>query len=141
LRSELTFFTDPQNLALIAVAVVSGAMLVWPLVRRGTGGPWVSTLEATMLINQKDALVLDVRDAGEYAQGHILGARNIPLGELEQRVKEIERYKAKPVICACATGNRSGNAAGILRKHGFTNIVNLSGGTAAWQQAGLPTQK
>jgi rhodanese-related sulfurtransferase len=141
LRSELTFLSDPQNLALIAVAVVSGAMLVWPLVRRGAGGPWVSTLEATVLINQKDALVLDVRDAGEYAQGHILGARNIPFGELEQRVKEIERYKAKPVICACATGNRSGNAAGILRKHGFTNVVNLSGGTAAWQQAGLPTQK
>jgi rhodanese-related sulfurtransferase len=137
----MKFFQDPQNLLLIAVALVSGAMLLWPLVRRGTGGPWVSTLEATMLINQKDALVLDVREPGEFAQGHILNARGIPLGELEPRIKEIERYKAKSVICACATGNRSGDAAGILRKHGFTNVVNLRGGTAAWQQAGLPTEK
>jgi len=137
----MKFFQDPQNLLLIAVAFVSGAMLVWPLVKRGTGGPWVGTLEATMLINQKDALVLDVREPGEYAQGHILNARNIPLGELEPRIKEIERYKAKSVICTCATGNRSGAAAGILRKHGFTSVVNLSGGTAAWQQAGLPTEK
>ncbi len=137
----MTFFQDPQNLFLIAVAFVSGAMLVWPLVKRGAGGPWVNTLEATMLINQKDALVLDVRDAGEYAQGHILNARNIPLAELESRIKEIERYKAKPVILTCGTGNRAGNAAGILRKHGFTTVVNLSGGVAAWQQAGLPTEK
>lgn len=137
----MKFFQDPQNLLLIAVAFVSGAMLVWPFVRRGAGGPWVNTLEATMLINQKDALVLDVRDPGEFAQGHILNARNIPAGELETRIKELERYKAKPVILACATGNRSGGAAGILRKHGFANVVNLSGGTAAWQQAGLPTEK
>ena len=137
----MKFFQDPQNLLLVAVAFVSGAMLVWPLVKRGTGGPWVGTLEATMLINQKDALVLDVREPGEFAQGHILNARSIPLGELEPRIKEIERHKAKPVICTCATGNRSGSAAGILRKHGFTNVVNLSGGIAAWQQAGLPTEK
>jgi rhodanese-related sulfurtransferase len=137
----MKFFQDPQNLFLIAVAFVSGAMLVWPLVKRGAGGPWVSTLEATMLINQKDALVLDVREPGEYAQVHILNARNIPLRELEARIKDIERYKAKPVICVCATGNRSGGAAGILRKHGFTTVVNLSGGIAAWQQAGLPTEK
>ena len=137
----MKFFQDPQNLLLIAVAFVSGAMLVWPLVRRGAGGPWVGTLEATMLINQKDALVLDVGEPGEIAQGHILNARNIPAGELEARIKEIERYKAKTVTCACATGSRSGTAAGILRKHGFTNVVTLSGGTAAWQQAGLPTEK
>jgi rhodanese-related sulfurtransferase len=137
----MTFFQDPQNLFLIAVAFVSGAMLVWPLVKRGAGGPWVSTLEATMLINQKDALILDIREPGEYAQGHILNARNIPLGELEARIKDVERYKTKPVICVCATGNRSGSAAEILRKHGFTAVVNLSGGIAAWQQAGLPTEK
>jgi predicted sulfurtransferase len=87
----MKFFQDPQNLLLIAVAFVSGAMLVWPLVRRGAGGPWVNTLEATMLINQKDALVLDVREPGEFAQGHILNARNIPAGELETRIKELER--------------------------------------------------
>jgi rhodanese-related sulfurtransferase len=130
-----------ENIFLIAVAFVSGAMLVWPLVRRGTGGPSVGTLEATMLINQKDAVVIDVSEPGEFAQSHILNARNVPLGEVEARIKELERFKARPVIVSCATGNRSASAAALLRKHGFTNAVNLAGGVAAWQQAGLPTEK
>ena len=130
-----------ENIFLIAIAFVSGAMLVWPLVRRGAAGASVGTLEATMLINQKDAIVIDVREPGEFAQTHILNSRNVPLGEIEARIKELERFKEKPVIVSCATGNRSGSAASILRKHGFTNVVNLAGGVAAWQQAGLPTQK
>jgi rhodanese-related sulfurtransferase len=130
-----------ENIFLIAIAFVSGAMLVWPLVRRGAGGASVGTLEATMLINSKDAIVLDVRTPAEFAQSHILNSRNIPLDEIEARVKELERFKEKPVIVSCATGNRSGSAAAVLRKHGFTNVVNLAGGIAAWQQAGLPTGK
>jgi rhodanese-related sulfurtransferase len=130
-----------ENIFLIAIAFVSGAMLVWPLVRRGVGGAAVGTLEATMLINQKDAVVIDVREPAEFAQSHILNSRNVPLGEIEARLKELERYKDKPVIVACATGNRSGSAAAVLRKHGFASVVNLSGGIAAWQQAGLPTGK
>ena len=130
-----------ENIFLIAIAFVSGAMLVWPLVRRGAAGASVGTLEATMLINQKDAIVIDVREAGEFAQTHILNSRNVPLGEIEARIKELERFKDKPVIVSCATGNRSGSAASVLRKHGFTNVVNLAGGVAAWQQAGLPTGK
>jgi len=101
----------------------------------------VNTLEATMLMNRKDSLVLDVREAGEFAAGHILNARNIPFDELERRLKEIERYKDRAVIVSCAVGNRSGTAAGLLRRQGFTNVVNLSGGMAAWRQAGLPTEK
>lgn len=135
----LKFVTE--NIFLIAIAFVSGGMLVWPLVRRGAGGPSVNTLEATMLMNKKDSLVLDVREAGEFAEGHILNARNIPLDELATRVKEIERYKDKPVVVSCASGNRAGAAAGLLRKNGFSNVVNLSGGIAAWRQAGLPTEK
>ena len=130
-----------ENLALIAIAFVSGAMLVWPLVRRGAAGASVGTLEATMLINQKDAVVIDIREPGEFAQLHILNARNVPLGEIEARIRELERFKEKPVIVSCATGNRSGSTASALRKHGFTNVVNLAGGIAAWQQAGLPTGK
>jgi rhodanese-related sulfurtransferase len=130
-----------ENIFLIAIAFVSGGMLVWPLVRRGAGGPSVNTLEATMLMNKKDSLVLDVREAGEFAQGHLLGARNIPIDELERRVKEIERFKDRPVVVSCAVGNRAGSAGKVLRQHGFTNVVNLSGGIAAWRQAGLPTEK
>ena len=130
-----------ENIFLIAVAFVSGAMLVWPLVRRGGGGPSVSTLEATQLINRQDALVLDVREQAEYAQSHILNSRGLPLSQLEARLGDIEKYKAKPVIVYCATGNRSNTAAALMRKRGFSSVFNLSGSFAAWQQAGLPVQK
>jgi rhodanese-related sulfurtransferase len=137
----MKFLQDPQNWLLLAVALASGTMLIWPLIRRGFGGPSINTLEATLLINQKDAVVVDIRAPGEYAQGHILHARNIPLGELEARIKELDKFKSRPVIVSCANGTRSGNGAAILRKHGFANVSNLSGGIAAWRQAGLPTEK
>lgn len=130
-----------NNLLLIAVAFVSGAMLIWPLVRRGSGGPWVTTLQATHMINREDALVIDVRDAAEYAKGHILGARSAPLADLERRLGELAKFKARPVIVNCESGNRSTNAIAILRRNGFAKVYNLAGGLAAWQQAGLPVEK
>lgn len=130
-----------DNIFLIGVAFVSGAMLVWPLVRRSAGGPSVNTIEATQLINRQDALVLDVREQAEYAQSHILNSRGLPLSQIEARIGDMEKFKNKPVIVYCATGNRSSAAAAALKKHGFSNVVNLSGGFAAWQQAGLPVQK
>ena len=130
-----------DNIFLIAAAVVSGAMLVWPMVRRGSGGPAVSTLEATQLINRQDALVVDVREQAEYAQAHILNSRGLPLSQFEARIGDLEKFKDKPVIVYCATGNRSSAAAAMLRKAGFSKVSNLSGGFAAWQQAGLPVQK
>jgi rhodanese-related sulfurtransferase len=130
-----------DNIFLIAIAFVSGAMLVWPLVRRGAGGATVNTLQATMMINREDALVLDVREPAEFAAGHILNARNIPLGELEKRADELAKWREKPVVVACATGNRSAAAAATLKKHGFAKAVNLAGGFGAWQQAGLPVGK
>ena len=130
-----------KNIFLVMIAAVSGGMLLWPLLRRGAGGPWVSTLQATQLMNREDAVVVDVRAAADFAQGHILGARNIPLAELEKRAGELDRYKARPVIVHCGNGNRAGDGVALLRKSGFGNVVNLTGGYAAWQQAGLPGEK
>ena len=135
----MKFFLD--NIYLIVVAFVSGAMLLWPVVRRGAGGASVSTLEATQLINRQDALILDVRNAEEFQKGHILNARNIPLSQLDSRHSDIARYKGKPVIVACESGSRSGAAAAVLRKQGFAQVFSLSGGIAAWQQAGLPVEQ
>ena len=130
-----------DNIFLIAVAFVSGAMLVWPLVRRGAGGSSVNTLEATQMINRQDALVLDVREQAEFAASHILNARGLPLSQIDVRLGDIEKFKDKPVIVYCASGNRASAAVAALRKHGFSNVVILSGGFGAWQQAGLPVQK
>ena len=126
---------------LVAVAVVSGTMLLWPYLRRGTGGPWVSTLEATQMINREDAVVLDVRDAAEFSAGHLPGARNMPLANIESRSAELDKIKAKPVIVLCADGSRASKAATVLREKGFAKVVNLSGGFPAWQQAGLPVAR
>jgi rhodanese-related sulfurtransferase len=130
-----------NNFLLFVVAFVSGAMLLWPLVRRTTGGPWVNPTQATHLINREDALVLDVRDPGEYGAGHILGAKNIPLIRLGEGGGDLAKRKEKPVIVYCDSGDRSGKAAAALRKQGFTRVVNLAGGIGAWQQAGLPVEK
>jgi rhodanese-related sulfurtransferase len=130
-----------KNWALVAIAAVSGGMLLWPLLRKGTGGPWVTTLQATQMMNRDDAMVIDVRPAAEFAKGHILGARNIPLADLARRAGEFDKHKAKPVIVNCADGRLAGGGVALLRKSGFANVVNLTGGYAGWQQAGLPVEK
>lgn len=130
-----------HNWYLFAIAFVSGAMLLWPLIRRGAAGPTVNTLEATQMMNRSDALVLDLRAADEYAKGHVLGAKSVPLADLERRAADFERHKAKPVIVYDADANRSAGAVAVLRKLGFTSVHNLAGGYAGWLQAGLPVEK
>ena len=129
-----------NNLLLIAVAFVSGAMLVWPLVRRSTGGPQVGPTQATHLINREDALVIDVRDPGEYGAGHILGAKNVPVERMGEKA-ELGKRMDRPLIVYCDTGARAGKAAAALRQQGYTRVLSLSGGLGAWQQAGLPIEK
>ena len=131
-----------ENLLLIAVAFVSGAMLLWPYVRRVGGGPSVNAVQATHLINREDALILDVRDPGEYGSGHILGAKNVPLSRIDAAGSEIAaKRRDKPVIVYCDGSNRATKAAAALRSQGFSRVLNLSGGLGAWQQAGLPVEK
>jgi rhodanese-related sulfurtransferase len=134
-----------NNLLLLAVAFVSGAMLLWPLLRRTAGGPWVTPAQATHLINREDALVIDVRDPGEYGAGHILGAKNVPLARIDEGlsepIRELAKRKEKPMIVYDDGGERSGKAAAALKKQGCSRVVNLSGGLRAWQQAGLPVEK
>lgn len=130
-----------NNFVWIIVAFVSGGMLLWPLVRGRAAGPAVTPAQATLLINREDGVVLDVREPAEYARGHVVNARNIPLATLDKRLSELEKFKNRPVIVCCATGNRSVSAGGTLRKAGFEKVFNLSGGMAAWEQAGLPVTK
>ena len=130
-----------NNLLLFAVAFVSGAMLLWPLVRRSAGGPWVTPVQATHLINREDALVVDVRDPGEYGAGHILGAKNVPLARIDEGSPELAKRKDRPLVVYDDRGERASKAVGALKKQGFSRVVNLSGGIGAWQQAGLPVEK
>jgi rhodanese-related sulfurtransferase len=129
-----------NNILLIAVAVVSGAMLIWPLLRRGAGGPHVDPAGATQLINREDALVIDVREPGEFGAGHILGAKNVPVGTVASRT-DIAKKKDRPLIVYCDSGARASKAAAALREQGYTRVVSLTGGLGAWQGAGLPVER
>ncbi len=86
----------------------------------------------------KGALLIDVREADEYAQGHASGSTLIPLGQLANRLTEIASYKNKPVVLICRSGRRSGQALALLEKAGFSAAANIEGGMNAWQKAGLP---
>ena len=131
-----------DNLFIIVLAVASGVMLLWPLVsRKLSGGKQLDTLEAVQKINHNDAIVIDVREPAEIAQGKIPKAKHIPLGELKGRLAEMEKYKTKPIIVVCRSGNRSAGACGVLAKNGFTDVYNLAGGMVAWGQANLPVEK
>lgn len=125
-----------QNLVYVALALVSGAMLLATSFRRG--GNEVNPTQATLLINRDDAVVIDVRDAGEFASGHLQGARNIPVARFAERASELEKLKDRPVIVCCASGVRSVKACEELKKLGFSRVHGLEGGISAWAAAGLP---
>ena len=142
--SFLTFLQkNPWHMMLFGTAVVTGGMLIWPLVNRllGAGAPQVGPTEAVQLINRRDALVLDVRDKAEFAAGHIPNARNIPLPELGGRLREIEKFKARPIVISCQSGARAAGVCGLLKKNGFGEVFSLRGGIGGWVEASLPVEK
>ena len=131
-----------QNLWLVVLFVGSGAVLAWPEIQKLIGASnEIGTLEATRLLNQGTTLVLDVRDASEYAAGHLPRARHIPLKDLPTRLDEIGKYKERTVLVTCRTGPRAGAAARLLKRAGFNAVYQLKGGIAAWHQASLPVEK
>lgn len=128
-----------DNWMLIVVALVSGAMLMWPSL--GKGGGSLNPTQAVQLMNHQKAAVIDVCEPNEYAAGHIVGARNIPLGSLEQQLAGAVKNKQLPVILVCASGMRSGRAVAVAKKLGYENAQSLSGGMGAWRGANMPVTK
>ncbi|RJF97557.1 rhodanese-like domain-containing protein [Noviherbaspirillum saxi] len=128
-----------DNIWLIGIALVSGGALLWPnLQRRGSK---VTTLQATQMINQGKAVIVDVRDPAAFAAGHLRDAKNIPFKELSNRIGELEKSKNKAVIAVCQAGVQSSKAAAQLKKSGFNEAFSLDGGISAWQAQGLPVAK
>lgn len=131
-----------HNIWLVILALFSGIMLILPSLRgKISGAGEVDPVGAVQLINHDNALVLDVREASEFNSGHIANARHIPLGQLSDSAKTLEKYKDQPIVVNCRSGSRSAMACGTLTKLGFTKVYNLKGGILAWQQAQMPTVK
>jgi rhodanese-related sulfurtransferase len=126
----------------ISVALMSGAMLFWSFFgNRLRGIKEIDCAGALQLINHKNARVLDVREDSEYKSGHVLNAIHIPLGKLNARIGELEKYKGQPLVVVCRSGNRSSSACAALNKQGFEQTYNMAGGVMAWEKAKLPLEK
>jgi rhodanese-related sulfurtransferase len=131
------FFVD--NVVLIFAAFTSGLLLLWPYVQRRTAGPALNAHGATRLMNDQNAVVVDVRDPADFNAGHIPNAKHIPLADIEKRASELKLDK--PIIFVCQTGTKAGKAASTLRKTGRENVFVLDAGLRAWKEAGLPIVK
>jgi rhodanese-related sulfurtransferase len=132
------FFID--NWMLISVAFASGAMLLWPAVQGATSGG-LSAANAVQLINRERAVVIDVCEAEEFAAGHVGGAKNVPVGQLERRLPEVVKNKTLPLILVCASGARANRALPVAKKLGYEKAQVLGGGMKAWKDANLPVEK
>lgn len=130
-----------QNWYWAALAAASGGWLLFDFARAQADKTQISPVEATLLINREDAVVLDVREQAEYSKGHIPNARSMPLAEIERRGTELDKLRARPVIVCCATGARSGAALEALRKAGVEKLFNLRGGLLEWEKAGQPVTR
>ena len=103
--------------------------------------PSVTTQLLTTLINQKDGVVIDVRPAAEYRQGHIVDAINIPHEQVAKRVGELEKYRGRPLVVVCKMGQHASGAAKAMRAAGLEDVHRLSGGMMEWSGSNLPTVK
>lgn len=126
----------------LLVGLLVALLLIWLLyeVRRSNTNA-VDAGRATALINREDGIVVDIRDAASFKEGHIAGAINIPNGSLANRMGELEKYRARPIILVCKMGQTATAAATTLEKAGFERVTRLKGGMAQWQADSLPTTK
>ena len=129
-----------ENWVLVVAALVSGGLLLWPMLVSGAQGAGVSTAEAVQLVNREKGVLIDVSEPEEFAKGHVVGSRNIPFGQIEGH-KSLPSNKALPLVLVCPTGARAGRAAGMLRKLGYDKAQPLTGGLKAWRDANLPVEK
>lgn len=130
-----------NHLVLVGALVAVIALLAWNLMKDSFSGiPQVSPAEMTRLINHEDAVILDMRGAGEFNGGHVLSAINIPAAELVGLIRELEKYRDRPVVCY-DSGGTSVKSIAALKAAGLDKLYNLRGGLNAWQAAGLPLSR
>lgn len=104
-------------------------------------GPKVSTHEATRLINQQNAVVVDIREKGEFKKGHLVDSLNIPNSKIVSSLADLEKHKDTPIIVVCKTGQTASAASKTLKENGFSSVYRLSGGIMEWSNNNLPLVK
>lgn len=138
---QLITFTSNNTILVISIIIVSLMLIHSFLGEKLRGYNSVTPVQSTQMINRENAIVIDVREINEYSDGHIIDSVHIPLSNLNTRMTELDKHKSQKVIVACRSGHRSSNACAKLKKNGFEEVYNLSGGVMAWQNANLPLIK
>jgi rhodanese-related sulfurtransferase len=124
----------------LALAVVLVLLAGTTLLPRLYGVRSLTSAEAVRLMNQDQGVVVDVCEAGEFKGGHIPHAVSAPLSALANHLGALEKYRQRPVIVSCRSGNRSLRGAIQLRKQGFERVYSLRGGLDAWRRDNLPVE-
>lgn len=132
-------FVGNHPLMCMGFAAVLGMIIFTEYSRVASGVPALSPFAATQLLNKGEAIVIDVRDEKDYKSGHVLNARNLPVGSLDKRLIEVEKFKEKEIVLYCDNGMRASRAASKMKKDGFLKLHSIAGGMAAWEKANLPT--
>jgi hydroxyacylglutathione hydrolase len=136
--------TIVRDLAMIGLDHVAGAFSTEVVGDWSASGRALATIaqrspsEVAAMMAAPETTVIDVRGASEYDAGHLRGVRNVPVGYLTDHLGELPRET--PLVLHCQGGARSAIAASVLRARGFTNVINMTGGFAAWDAAGLPVE-
>jgi len=137
--SRVIEFIGNNPLLCAAFAAVLAMILYHEYARLFSGLKSLSPFAATKLLNEGEALFIDVRDDKEYKAGHVMNARHVPLSTMDKFMHELEKHKEKDVVVYCDTGQRAQRAGIKLRKSGFTQLHIISGGLNEWEKANLPT--
>ena len=136
----IEFFRNHPVLVMAFIGIVAG--LAWTfLAGRSKGVARLGPVQVTQLINADDAVVLDVRGDGDFRQGHIINAINVPESQLASKATDLDKYKSRAVITICRNGQISAKAAATLKQLGFEQVHTLAGGLLAWEGASLPLSK
>ncbi|MDP0560848.1 MAG: rhodanese-like domain-containing protein [Candidatus Endonucleobacter sp. (ex Gigantidas childressi)] len=114
-------------------------VLIYSEMRKG--GLSVTSQQLTQLVNQSNAIIIDVREKSEFQTGHIVDSLNIPFSMLKDRTSELGKYKERPVIIVDAIGQHGGMAGKILKETGLTQVMKLKGGIGSWRADTLPLVK
>jgi rhodanese-related sulfurtransferase len=133
------YFTNHPFLAGGAV-LLALVVIAFEIRRHGQGGTTVGPNEVIRMMND-GALLVDVRAVGQFKDGHIPGARNVPGDQIADGAKALEKLSGKTLIMCCENGTTAGAAVRTLMRAGFKNVFSLRGGLAAWRSENLPLVK
>ena len=137
---QLAEFATNHPLLVLGLLAAVFALLAYEIRLKSQGLTSVGAPDAVRLIN-RGAVVVDVRGAAEFAAGHVVNARNVPLATIEADPDVLKKQRKKTLLTVCDTGAVSSRAALALRKSGHENVFSLKGGLRSWQQENLPLVK